>query len=131
MSPRQICTDNFTRCHTDIESTDQAFGTDAEPARSKIDFRRPGVWRGKPLSIIVHNYGMTWPPSQPATFALETHVFPSGPLRPSENLKKKCCKQHVSKYFRSGCGGEGGGDRKQIQGMPHALIVTTKQILAV
>ena len=48
----QICTDNFTCCHTEIEAADQTFHlsqsqyTDTGPTSASADPITPGAWQG-------------------------------------------------------------------------------------
>ena len=52
VSQGQICTDNFTCCHTDIEVADQTFyltqsqNTDTGPTSPSTDPLMPGAWQG-------------------------------------------------------------------------------------
>ena len=56
-SQGQICSDNFTCCHAEIEVTDQTFHltqsqyTDTWPTSSGTDPITPGVWQGSHWSI--------------------------------------------------------------------------------
>ena len=85
VSQGQICKDNFTCCHTEIEEADQTFHLtqsqciDTRPTGPSTDPKMPGTWQGSPLECqcLSHWYDSTQkkscrkPDSNPGSFALE------------------------------------------------------------
>ena len=59
VSQGRICSDNFTRCHTEIEVADQTFNltqsqyTDTGPTSPSADPITPGAWQGSHWSANV------------------------------------------------------------------------------
>ena len=57
VSQGQICTDNFTCCHTEIEGADPTFYltqsqyTDTGPTSPSADPKTPGAWQGSHWSV--------------------------------------------------------------------------------
>ena len=55
----QICSDNFTCCHTEVEVADQTFfltqsqNTDTGPTSPSADPITPGAWQGSHWSSIL------------------------------------------------------------------------------
>ena len=56
VSPERICSDNFTRCYTEIQVADQTFHftqsqyTDTRPTSPSTDPITPGAWQGSQWS---------------------------------------------------------------------------------
>ena len=67
VSQGQICSDNFTCCHTEIEVADQTFHltqsqcTDTGPTSPRTDPITPGIWQGSNWSGNFEVTGMTRP----------------------------------------------------------------------
>ena len=70
----RICSDNFTRCHTEIEVADQTFHltlsqyTDTGPTSPSTDPRTPGAWQGSHWSANFLVTGVTRKISAQARF---------------------------------------------------------------
>ena len=71
VSQGQICPDNFTCCHTEIEVADQTFYltqsqyTDSGPTSPSADPITPGAWQGSHWSANFKVTGMTHPRKKP------------------------------------------------------------------
>ena len=95
VSQGQICTDNFTCCHTETEAADPTFRptqsqyTDTGPTSPSADPITPGAWQGSHWSANVEVTGMTRPrkksrrkrDSNPGPSALEADASTTGPTR--------------------------------------------------
>ena len=77
-----ICSDNFTRCHTEIEVADPTFYltqsqyTDTGPTSPSADPRTPGAWQGSHWSANVEVTGMTRPRKYPGASGIRTRDLP-------------------------------------------------------
>ena len=99
VSQGQICSDNFTCCHTEIEVADQTFYltqsqyTDTGPTSPSANPTTPGAWQGSHWSAKFWVIGMTPPRKNPAQAGIEPGIFRSrgGRLttRPTRWSKKK------------------------------------------
>ena len=82
VSQGQICSDNFTCCHTEIEAADPTFYltqsqyTDTGPTSPSTDPIRPGAWQGSHWSANFWDTGMTWPPKNPNASGIRTRDLP-------------------------------------------------------
>ena len=82
VSQGQICTDNFTCCHTEIEAADQTFHltqsqyTDTEPTSPSADPIMPGAWQGSHWSANFEVTGMTRPRKNPGVSRIRTRDLP-------------------------------------------------------
>ena len=95
VSQGQICSDNFTCCHTEIEVADQTFYltqsqyTDTGPTSPSADPIMPGAWQGSHWSANFEVTGMTRPrktswrkrDSNPGPSALEADALTTRPMR--------------------------------------------------
>ena len=86
VSQGQICSDNCTRCHTEIEVADQTFYltqyTYTRPTSPSPDPITPGAWQGSHWSANFEVTGMTGPGKMlsQAGFELRTFRFLGGSL---------------------------------------------------
>ena len=82
VSQGQICTDNFTCCHTEIETADQTFHltqsqyTDTGPTSPSADPITPGAWQGSHWSANFEVTGMTRPRKNPGSSGIRTRDLP-------------------------------------------------------
>ena len=82
VSQGRICTDNFTRCHTEMEAADQTFHltqsqyTDTGPTSPSADPITPGAWQGSHWSANFKVTGMTRPRKSPAASGIRTRDLP-------------------------------------------------------
>ena len=82
VSQEQICSDNFTCCHTEIEVADQTFHltqsqyTDTGLTSPSTDPITPGAWQGSHWSAIIQDTGMTRPPKNPGASGIRTRDLP-------------------------------------------------------
>ena len=80
VSQGQICSDNFTCCHTEIEVADQTFHlthaqyTDTRPTRPSTDPITPGTWQGSHWSANFEVTDMTRPKKNPRDLKIGTSV---------------------------------------------------------
>ena len=95
VSQGRICSDNFTRCHTEIEVADktlhvtQSQYTDTGPTSPNTDPKTPGAWQGSLWSAIfpLHRYDSTpkksrrKPDLNPGSSALEADALTTRPTR--------------------------------------------------
>ena len=78
----QICTDNFTCCHTEIEAADQTFHltqsqyTDTGLTSPSADPITPGAWQGSHWSANFQVTGMTRPRKNPGASGIRTRDLP-------------------------------------------------------
>ena len=111
VSQGRICSDNFTRCHTEIEAADQTFYltqsqyTDTGPTSPSDDPITPGAWQGSHQSANFYVTGMTRPRKILAQAGFEPWIFRSRgghdtlttrPPRRSSQMKHKTYKHFVS-----------------------------------
>ena len=81
-SQGRICSDNLTRCHTEIEVADQTFHltqsqyTDTGPTSPSTDPITPGAWQGSHWSANFEVTGMTQPRKNPGTSRIRTQDLP-------------------------------------------------------
>ena len=79
----RICTDNFTCCHTEVETADQTFYltqsqyTDTGPTSPSADPIMPGAWQGSHWSAIFSVTGMTRPRKIAVQAGFEPRIFRS------------------------------------------------------
>ena len=77
-----ICSDNFTCCHTEIETTDQTVYltqsqyTDTRPTSPSTDPIMPGAWQGSHWSASFYVTGMTRPRKNPSASGIRIRDFP-------------------------------------------------------
>ena len=82
VSQGQICSDNFTCCHTEIEIADQTFYltqsqyTDTGPTSPSADPITPGAWQGSHWSANFEVTGMTRPRKNPGASGIRTRDLP-------------------------------------------------------
>ena len=82
VSQGQICSDNCTCCHTEIEVADQTFCltqsqyTDTGPISPSADPRTPGAWQGSHWSANFEVTGMTRPRKNPGASGIRTRDLP-------------------------------------------------------
>ena len=82
VSQGQICSDNFTCCHTEIEVADQTFYltqsqyTDTGPTSPSADPITPGAWQGSHWSANFEVTGMTRPRKNPGASRIWTWDLP-------------------------------------------------------
>ena len=82
VSKGRICSDNFTRCHTEIEVTDQTFYltqsqyTDTGPTSPSADPLSPGARQGSHWSANFEVTGMTRPRKNPGASGIRTRDLP-------------------------------------------------------
>ena len=95
VSQGEICSDEFTCCHTEIEVADQTFYltqsqfTDTGQTSPSADPITPGAWQGSPLEyqFLSHWYDSTPEKSRrkrdsnPGSSALEADALTTGPTR--------------------------------------------------
>ena len=78
VSQGQICSDNFTSCHTEIKVADQPFYltqsqyTDNGPTSPSADPITPGAWQGSHWSANFEVTGMTRPWKNPGASGIRT-----------------------------------------------------------
>ena len=82
VSQGRICSDNFTRCHTEIEVADPTFYltqsqyTDTGPTSPSADPITPGAWQGSHWSANFEVTGMTRPRKNPGASGIRTRDLP-------------------------------------------------------
>ena len=82
VSQGRICSDNFTRCHTEIEVADQTFYltqsqyTDTGPTSPSANPITPGAWQGSHWSANFEVTGMTRPLKNPGASGIRTRDLP-------------------------------------------------------
>ena len=82
VSQGQMCSDNFTCCHTEIEVADQTFYltqsqyTDTGPTSPSADPISPGTWQGSHWSAHFLVTGMTQPRKNPGASGIRTWDLP-------------------------------------------------------
>ena len=82
VSQGRICSDNFTRCHTEIEVADPTFYltqsqyTDTGPTSPSADPITPGAWQGSHWSANFEVTGMTRPRKNPVASGIRTRDLP-------------------------------------------------------
>ena len=82
VSQGEICTDNFTCCHTEMEAADQTFYltqsqyTDTGPTSPSADPITPGAWQGSHWSANFSVTGMTRPRKNPGASGIRTRDLP-------------------------------------------------------
>ena len=82
VSQVQICSDNFTCCHTDTEVADQTFHltqsqyTDTEPTSPSADPITPGAWQGSHWSANFEVTGIPRPRKNPVASGIRTRDLP-------------------------------------------------------
>ena len=94
ISQGRICSDNFTRCHTEIEAAEQTFHltqsqyTDTGLTSPSADPITPGAWQGSHWSANFKVTGMTRPrksqrkrDSNPGSSVLEADALTTRPPR--------------------------------------------------
>ena len=78
----QICSDNFTCCHTEIEAADQTFHltqsqyTDTGPTSSSTDPITPGAWQGSQWSANFKSLVWLDPKKNPGASRIRTRDLP-------------------------------------------------------
>ena len=72
VSQEQICSDNFTCCHTEVEAADQTY-TDTRPTSPSTDSTSPGTWQGSRWFANFYVTGMT----RPGKMGFEPRIFRS------------------------------------------------------
>ena len=100
-SQGQICSDNFTCCHTEAEVADQTFYltqsqyTDIGLTSPSADPIMPGAWQGSHWSANFWVTGMTQPRKnhalagfEPGVFHLEADTLPLGQPGSSMNMQE-------------------------------------------
>ena len=82
VSQGQICSDNFTCCHTEIEVAGQTFYltqsqyTDSGPTSPSADPITPGTWQGSHWNANFWVTGMTRPRKNPGASGIRTRDLP-------------------------------------------------------
>ena len=82
VSQGQICSDNFTCCHTEIKVADPTFHltqsqcTDTGPTRPSTDPIMPGTWQSSHWSASFEVTGMTRPRKNPIASGIQTRDLP-------------------------------------------------------
>ena len=82
VSHGRICSDNFTRCHTETEVADPTFYltqsqyTDTGPTSPSADPITPGAWQGSHWSANFEVTGMTRPRKNPGASGIRTRDLP-------------------------------------------------------
>ena len=81
VSQGRICSDNFTRWHTEIEVADQTYLTqsqysDTGPTSPSADPITPGAWQGSHWSANFEVTGMTRPRTNPGASGIRTRDLP-------------------------------------------------------
>ena len=110
VSQAQICSDDCTCCHTEIEATDQTFYlaqsqyTDTGPTSPSADPATPGTWQGIHWSANFEVTGMTRPGKIPSQVGFEHRIFRS----------RGRCLNHLANG--AVCGGGGGAWHVQGKG---------------
>ena len=83
VSQGQVCTDNFTCCHTEIEAADQTFYltqshcADTGPTSPSSDPLMPGAWQGSQWRANFEVTGMTRHGKIPSHAGFEPQIFRS------------------------------------------------------
>ena len=83
VSQGQICSDNLTCCHAEIEVADQTFYltqsqyTDTGPTSPSTDPITPGAWQGSHWSANFEGTGMTQPRKNAVAIGFESQIFRS------------------------------------------------------
>ena len=81
VSQGRLCSDDFTRCHTEIEVADRTFCltqsqyTDTGPTSPSADPITPGAWQGNHWSANFEVTGMTRSGKIPAQAGFEPGIF--------------------------------------------------------
>ena len=87
VSQGQICSDNFTCCHTEIEVSDQTFHltqsqyTDTGPTSPSTDPITPGAWQGSHWNDSTQKNPRRKRDSNPGFSALEADALTTRPTR--------------------------------------------------
>ena len=87
VSQGQICSDNFTCCHTEIEAADPTFYlsqsqyTDTGPTSPSADPITPGAWQGSHWSAIFLSHWYDSTQKNPGTSGIRTLDLPQGSHR--------------------------------------------------
>ena len=95
VSQGQICTDNFTCCHTEIEFADQTFYLtqsqyiDTRPTSPSTDPIMQGAWQGIHWSANFEVTGMTQPRKIPSQAGFKPRIFRFLGQRGSPKLNRK------------------------------------------
>ena len=82
VSQGRICSDNFTRCHTETDVADQTLYltqsqyTDTGPTSPSADPITPGAWQGSHWSANFEVTGMTGPRKNPVASGIRTRDLP-------------------------------------------------------
>ena len=82
VSQGQICSDNFTCCHTEIQVADPTFHltqsqhTDTGPTSPSADPITPDAWQGSHWSANFEVTGMTRPRKNPGASGIRTRDLP-------------------------------------------------------
>ena len=95
VSQGQICSDNFTCCHTKIQVADQTIYltqsqyTDTGLTSPSTDPIMPSAWQGSHWSASVEATGMTRPEKIPSQVGIEPRIFRSRPGQQGGQVKHK------------------------------------------